>query len=89
MGVTRATVSGLMAALERDGLVKSHSDEEDRRKLIVHLTAKGETTIKKAFGTSLDHFRAVFSSLSAAEPTQLTNLRRRIGAGFAPPQQGP
>jgi DNA-binding MarR family transcriptional regulator len=34
MGVTRATVSGLMAALERDGLVKSYSDEEDRRKFI-------------------------------------------------------
>ena len=29
MGVTRATVSGLMAALESEGLVKSHMDRED------------------------------------------------------------
>ncbi|MGA7170141.1 MAG: MarR family transcriptional regulator, partial [Candidatus Sulfotelmatobacter sp.] len=32
MGVTRATVSGLMAGLERDGLVKSCVDPVDRRK---------------------------------------------------------
>jgi DNA-binding MarR family transcriptional regulator len=41
MGVTRATVSGLMAALESEGLVKSHMDREDRRKLIARLTSKG------------------------------------------------
>jgi DNA-binding MarR family transcriptional regulator len=86
MGVTRATVSGLMAALERDGLVKSKSDEEDRRKLIARLTAKGETTIKKAFETSLNRFRAVFASLSEPELTQLTALLHRIREGFAASQ---
>jgi len=83
MGVTRATVSGLMAALERDGLVKSCSDAKDRRKLIARLTGKGETTIKKAFETSLDRFRAVFASLSEAELTRLTALLHRIREGFA------
>jgi DNA-binding MarR family transcriptional regulator len=34
MGVTRATVSGLMAALEREGFVRSTIDRDDRRKLI-------------------------------------------------------
>jgi len=33
LGVTRATVSGLMAALERDGLVKSAVGRHDRRNL--------------------------------------------------------
>ena len=47
MGVTRPTVSGLMAALERDGLVKSTVDGQDRRKQIARLTAKGEAVIKK------------------------------------------
>jgi len=86
MSVTRATVSGLMAALERDGLVKSHSDEQDRRKLIARLTPKGEKTIKKAFEISLNRFRAVFASLSAAELTRLTVLLHRICAGFAASQ---
>jgi DNA-binding MarR family transcriptional regulator len=31
MGVTHATVSGLMAALEREGFVKSDVDPDDRR----------------------------------------------------------
>src|ERR1700722_7562468 len=39
--VTRATVSGLMAALERDGLVKSSVDRDDRRNLIATPTPKG------------------------------------------------
>jgi DNA-binding MarR family transcriptional regulator len=86
MGVTRATVSGLMTALERDGLVKSYSDEEDRRKLIARLTAKGETTIRKAFETSLIRFRVVLASFSAAELTRLTALLHRIGKGFAAAQ---
>jgi DNA-binding MarR family transcriptional regulator len=86
MGVTRATVSGLMTALERDGLVKSYSDEEDRRKLIARLTAKGETTVKKAFEASLNRFRVVFACLSAAELTRLTALLHRIREGFAAPQ---
>ena len=83
MDVTRATVSGLMAALERDGLVKSYADEEDGRKLVARLTAKGETTAKKAFETSLDRFRAVFASVSEAELTRLTALLHRIREGFA------
>lgn len=83
MSVTRATVSGLMAALERDGLVKSHTDEEDRRKLIARLTPKGEKTSKKAFEISLNRFRVVFASLSAAELTILTALLNRICEGFA------
>jgi DNA-binding MarR family transcriptional regulator len=87
MGVTRATVSGLMAALERDGLVKSYSDEEDRRKLTARLTAKGETTIKKAFETSINRFRVVFASFSAAELTRLSTLLHRIREGFAASQR--
>jgi DNA-binding MarR family transcriptional regulator len=74
MGVTRATVSGLMTALERDGLMKSYSDEEDRRKLIVRLTAKGEATIRRAFETSLVHFRAALASFSTVWRSLPANL---------------
>ena len=83
MGVTRATISGLMTALERDGLVKSYSDEADRRKLTARLTAKGEAIIKKAFETSLDRFRSLFGSLSAADLRRLTALLHRVREGFA------
>jgi len=83
MGVTRATVSGLMAALERDGLVKSQVDGEDRRKLIARLTAKGETVIKKQHKLNLVKFRAVFTSFTSEELSSLTALLHRFRKAFA------
>jgi|SRR5579863_6029656 len=83
MGVTRATVSSLMAALERDGLVKSQVDGEDRRKLIARLTAKGETVIKKQHELNLVKFRAVFTSFSSEELSSLTALLHRFRKAFA------
>jgi hypothetical protein len=51
--------------------------------LIARLTAKGETTIKRALEASLNRFRLVFASFSAAELGRLTALLRRICEGFA------
>lgn len=83
MGVTRATVSGLMAALEREGLVKSQVDGEDRRKLVARLTAKGEAVIKKQHELNLVKFRAVFSSFTSKELSSLTALLHRFREAFA------
>jgi DNA-binding MarR family transcriptional regulator len=85
MSVTRATVSGLMSALEREGFVKSTVDPEDRRKLIARLTAKGEAAIKKAFEVNLARFRKLFASLSAAELTSMTALLDRVRESLATP----
>lgn len=82
MRVTRATVSGLMAALEQEGFVKSTTDKEDRRKLIARLTPRGEAMIKKAFEANLARFRSLFASLSAADLKLLTDLLSRIREGF-------
>jgi DNA-binding MarR family transcriptional regulator len=87
MGVTRATVSGLMAALERDGLVKSQVDGEDRRKLIARLTAKGEAVIKKQHELNLVKFRAVFSSFTSEDLSNLTALLHRLREAFAAPAE--
>jgi DNA-binding MarR family transcriptional regulator len=87
MGVRRATVSGLMAALERDGLVKSRVDGKDRRKLIARLTAKGEAVIKKQHELNLVKFRAVFSSFNSEELSSLTALLHRFREAFAAPAE--
>jgi hypothetical protein len=58
-----------------------------RKRVNAPPAAKGETTIKKAFETSLGRFRAVFTSPSAAELIQLTTLLHRIRAGFVMPRQ--
>jgi DNA-binding MarR family transcriptional regulator len=41
-GVTRATMTGLIDTLERDGLVRREPDPLDRRMMSVRLTAKAE-----------------------------------------------
>ena len=80
MGVTRATVSGLTAALERDGLVKSRVDAVDRRKQIARLTQKGEAVIKKQHSLNVARFDAVFAPFTREE-------LQRLQEAFATPTE--
>ena len=83
LGVTPATVSGLMAALERDGLLTSAVASDDRRSLLASLTRKGEVVVKKAIETSLARLRTAFAGLSSGELTTLTRLLQRVRQGFS------
>ncbi|HEY2010472.1 MAG TPA: MarR family winged helix-turn-helix transcriptional regulator [Rhizomicrobium sp.] len=82
MGVTRATVSGLISALERDGLVTSAVADNDRRSQLASLTRKGETVVEKAMDTNKALMRKVFTALSADELATLTTLLARVRNGF-------
>jgi DNA-binding MarR family transcriptional regulator len=83
LGVTRATVSGLMAALERDGLVQSAVNQEDRRNLLASLTSRGNAVVEKAIEMNRVRLRAAFDALSSDELTTLTTLLQRVREGFA------
>jgi DNA-binding MarR family transcriptional regulator len=83
LGVTRATVSGLMAALEREGFVKSAVDRDDRRQLLAALTSRGEAIIVKGIEVNQGRLRAVFAGFSPAELTAFTALLHRVREGFA------
>lgn len=83
LGVTRATVSGLMAALERDSLVTSVEASSDRRSVLASLTRKGEATVEKAIEANKTRIRTAFNVLSPDELTTLTTLLERVRQGFA------
>ena len=83
LGVTRATVSGLMAALERDGLLTSAVANSDRRNLLASLTRKGEAIVEKAIETNRARLRMAFTALSSDELTTLTTLLERVRQGFS------
>jgi MarR family transcriptional repressor of emrRAB len=87
--VTRATVSGLMTSLERDGLVKSTVDRDDRRILIATLTSRGRAIVEKAIDSNAASLRAALASLSANELTTLTSLLQRLRQGFIPVREEP
>lgn len=60
--LTRATVSGLMTSLERDGLVKSAVDRDDRRNLVATLTSRGRAIVEKAINSNAASLRAALAS---------------------------
>lgn len=80
--VTRATVSGLMAGLEREGLVRSSTDRDDRRQLLASLTPKGEAVIGEALDVNSARLRAVFHVLSATELKRFTAMLQRVREAF-------
>lgn len=88
LGVTRATVSGLMAALERDGLVTSAVASDDRRNLLASLTSKGDAIVEKAIETNGARLRTAFAGLSSDDLATLTALLERLRQGFSASADG-
>jgi DNA-binding MarR family transcriptional regulator len=87
--VTRATVSELMTSLERDRLVKSIIDRDDRRNLIATLTSRGRTIVEKAIDSNITSLRAALGSLSANELETLASLLLRLRQGFIAVRETP
>ena len=61
------------------GHVTRQFDIADRRTRVVNLTPKGETVIRKAFGTHAHAIAAASSGLTAAEHAQLVALLQKLG----------
>lgn len=77
-GVTRATMTGLIDTLERDGFVKREPDPADRRMMTVQLTPKAEEFLRRYLPT---HFRitsAIMSVLSETERKTLVRLLVKV-----------
>ena len=83
-GVTRATMTGLVDTLERDGWVTRTGDPADRRTVLVRMTAEGQALLDAILP---DYFRCVSATmqpLSKAERKQLIGLLQKIQQGLAP-----
>ena len=77
-GVTRATMTGLIDTLERDGFVKRDPDLDDRRMMSVRLTPKAEDFLR---GFMPEHFKvtaALMASLTESERKTLVQLLAKI-----------
>jgi len=77
-GVTRATMTGLLDGLEREGLIERRSDSSDRRALLIVLTHKGKRIAQKVVDQHARWIAGLFSGLSAAERRQLVNLMDKV-----------
>ena len=80
-GVTRATVTGLLDGLERDGFVQRQAGQQDRRMITARLTAKGKTTAAKLFKEHAQWIGSLFDGLSPADRAQLSTLLGKVWQG--------
>lgn len=93
IGVTRATITGLVDTLERAGLVTRSPHRDDRRMMCVELTARGEKVLA---GVMPGHFRRMawlMGTLSESERKTfvrlLTKVLTRASDDPAPPAAEP
>lgn len=77
-GVSKGTLTGILTTLERRGLVERGDHPTDGRLVVVSLTAKGRSTIKRVFPRFNRQEAAVAAGLSAREQAQFTALLRKV-----------
>ncbi|GAB5559588.1 MAG: MarR family transcriptional regulator [Synoicihabitans sp.] len=81
-GVTRATMTGLIDTLEKDGLVRREADSRDRRAMLVHLTEKGESFTREILPGYFRQVTAIMSAISGPEKKQLSSILERVSSGI-------
>jgi DNA-binding MarR family transcriptional regulator len=76
------TVTSMLNALERDGLITRKQHPEDGRSSVVTLTARGKAVYEKAFQLHHDSMEETMAALNATEREQLVDLLVRLGDAF-------
>ncbi|HYP15748.1 MAG TPA: MarR family transcriptional regulator [Opitutus sp.] len=76
--VTRATMTGLIDTLERDGLVKREPDPDDRRMMSVTLTRKGQSLLEAILPAHFQRMAALMKPLKEDERRTLVDLLKKI-----------
>ncbi len=82
-GVTRATMTGLIDTLERDGFVKREPDPDDRRMMSVRLTSKGDRFLNDFLPGHFKVISEVMSPLSESERKSFVRLLTKVQAHIA------
>jgi DNA-binding MarR family transcriptional regulator len=83
LGTTQANVTGLVAGLERDGLIDRRASNEDRRVSFVSLSKSGKKTVASLLPHYFAKNRAAMKSLTQAEKKTFVALLEKISKGYA------
>ncbi len=77
-GVSRATMTGLIDTLERDGLVTRQPDQQDRRMMLVQMTPMGSDLMARLLPLHFQTVAELLSPLNESERQTLVQLLARI-----------
>jgi DNA-binding MarR family transcriptional regulator len=87
--VTRATITGLLDGLEREGLVQRKPHKSDRRMLTIHLTTKGRKLMKEILPDHFCRTKGLMQSLSASEKKMFVKLLKKLRSGTSALSEAP
>ncbi len=82
LGVTRATMTGLLDGLEQSGLVTRVFAKEDRRSVKIQLTAAGQAKLDVVMPDYYRRLRQCMQALDAEKRLQLQQLLGLINLGI-------
>lgn len=83
-GVTQATMSGLIASLEKAELVRREAHKTDARSSIIKITEKGEGVLKQILPQWSPQVSAFWKVITPEERTALTAILEKIVKASAP-----
>lgn len=89
VGVSGATLTHHLNAMEKDGLLVRRRDPDNRRNHIIELTADGDATFTRLAATAIAFDQQLRKDLDAAELDTLRTLLQRLCANVAPTTDGP
>lgn len=75
-----ATVTNLVDRLEQEGLVVRRRGEQDRRQVLVSITARGQSTVSAAPDLLQDKFQARYEALPDWEQAMIAAMLERLTA---------
>jgi DNA-binding MarR family transcriptional regulator len=87
--VTRATMTGLVDTLERDGLVTREPDPVDRRMMAVKLTPRGHGLLDEVLPGHFQRMAALMAPLPEQDRRTLVRLLKKISEPLEAPGSEP
>lgn len=82
MGVTAGNVTQIINALETRGLIERSVDPNDRRKVMISLTAEGRAAVVKAGGAYRDAYSGLLSEFGPDRTDEFIALLDRAASYF-------
>lgn len=79
------TVTSMLNALERDGLIVREAHPEDGRSSVVTLTPRGKALYERAFQLHHDPLEETMATLTVDERKKLIDILVRLGDAFVNP----
>jgi DNA-binding MarR family transcriptional regulator len=86
LGVTRATITGLLDGLEREGYVERYHDNRDRRALTIALTGKARQFMDDFIPDAAGCADYALDALTPDERKTLMALLGKLSVRIAPPK---